>query len=104
MVGSVVLHGGKCWVTWWRVLCYMVWSVGLHEGECCVTWGMLVNMEGSVGLPGDSPTREWMFNAGSGGLTKMIHSPIEFIFNIYPNSIVFPTNSLFITFIKNVCQ
>ncbi len=49
---SVGLHGGECWVTWWRVLDYMAESVGLygevlgylvesfglHGGECWVTW------------------------------------------------------------------
>ncbi len=54
---------GSAKVTWWRVLCYMVGSVGLHGRECCVRWWMLDYMEGSVG---DSPVREWPFNAESG--------------------------------------
>ncbi len=31
-------HGGKCWVTWWGVLSYMVESVGLYCKECWLIW------------------------------------------------------------------
>ncbi len=93
MVGRVRLHGGEHCVTWWGVLGYMVGSVMLHGGEfwvtwwkVCVTWygvlgymvesvvlhGMMLDyIEGSVGLPGDSSVREWLFNTGSGGLRKI---------------------------------
>ncbi len=30
MMGSVELHGGECWVTWWRGLDYIV--------KCWLTW------------------------------------------------------------------
>ncbi len=39
----------------------------LHDGECCIKWGMLDYMEGSVGLPGDFPIREWLFNTSCKG-------------------------------------
>ncbi len=45
-------------------------SVRLYGGECSITWRMLDYMEGSVGLPGDSPIREKLFNTcwrGGGG-------------------------------------
>ncbi len=45
----------------------MLESFRLHGGECCITWGMLDYMERSVGLPGDSPIREQLFNTGPGG-------------------------------------
>ncbi len=47
MVESIGLCGGEYWVTWWRVLSYMVGSVVLHGG-CWITWrgvlGYLVNL------------------------------------------------------------
>ncbi len=55
------------------VLGYMAESVKLHVGDCCITWGILDYMEGSVGLPGDSPIRERLFNTGwrGGGVRKI---------------------------------
>ncbi len=48
IVGSVELYGEQCWVTWWKVLDYMMESVWFHCGElwitlweCWVTWWML---------------------------------------------------------------
>ncbi len=46
---------------------YVTWySVGLHGAECCVTLWMLDFVEGSGGLPGESPIKEWLFNTGWG--------------------------------------
>ncbi len=84
------LYGGECWVIWWgvlgyigEVLGYMVgswvtwWSIGLHGGECYITWGMLDYMQGSVGLPGDSPIRERLFNTGWVGGVRNVWSMIQ---------------------------
>ncbi len=57
MVGSVKLHGGESWVTWWSVGLYQC-GIGLHGGvlgymvESAVLHGMLDYIEGSVGLNG----------------------------------------------------
>ncbi len=62
--GACIVH----WLYIYGVLGYMVeywvtwWSIGLHSGECCITWGMLDHMKGSVGLAGDSPISELLFN------------------------------------------
>ncbi len=87
------------WVTWW--------SIWLHPGECCITWGMLDHMKGSVGLPGNSPIRELLFNTRWRGACQKnlvndpeksttplcahdkFHAPLDCkSIYIYPNSIV----------------
>ncbi len=69
--------------------------------------------ESSSGVQVICLVSEWLFNTVGVGLLgkfgwrvrKKLHPlPIELIFYIYPNSIVFHENNLFITFIKKHYQ
>ncbi len=72
MVGRVRLHGGDC----------CVGSVGLYGGECCITLQMLDYIEWSIGLPGDSAVREWLFNNGLGRVGEHLSLLLLNIFSI----------------------
>ncbi len=76
------LHGGECWVTWWRGLGYICGVLG-YMVECWVTWWrvlyyMLDYIEVSAGLPGDFPIRGLLFNTswwGRGCWKKLANDP-----------------------------